>query len=146
MKPTLTSNLHGLPISLTNRCTVFTCLVQPHLLPSSTRYVHSSRKNQLYTYLGSTRNLVLLSLLTECDEVCTQFQENPAIHLQRLQKHAFAFLCIVILHTIIGKNHDTLTKAGLCVFTYCDSAHNSKKNQPYTYLTYDSRPVHFHVL
>ena len=25
-----------------------------------------------------------------------------------------------------------MTKASLRVFTYCDSAHNSKKNQPYT--------------
>ena len=35
-----------------------------------------------------------------------------------------------------SRNSHTLTKVGLGVFTYYDSAHISKKNQPYTYLTY----------
>ena len=49
------------------------------------------------------------------------------MHLWRLQKHAFASRRIVILHTILGKNSYTLTNAGFRVFTYCYSAHISKK-------------------
>ena len=97
---------------------------------SSKRYVHNSRKSQLYTYLGSAGHLVLPSSVRVQRGLYT-IVGNPSYVLIGLRKHAFTFPLIVIL----GKSSPTMTKAGLRVFTYCDSAHNSKKNQPYTYLT-----------
>ena len=38
-----------------------------------TRYLHNSRKSQLYTYLGSKGHLILPLPVAELDKVCTQF-------------------------------------------------------------------------
>ena len=55
-----------------------------HWSQSLARYLHNSRKSQRYTYIGSAGHLVLPSLVTEFNKVCTtQFKENPVVHLPR---------------------------------------------------------------
>ena len=142
-----------------NRCTVFTvwqglCTI--------------SGKEQLYTYLptlGATSSIfhrrVRQGTYTIRGKPAVPAQDTwfclnrlhsamRSIHNSRktqlytykvCKKTAFVFPRIVILHTILGKNSHTLTKASLHLVTYNDSAHILKKNQPYTYLTYHSRPV-----
>ena len=89
-----------------------------------------------------------------------QFEEKTAIHLGSLvwiPEHMSTTEGVLDigkswprgLHTILGKTSYTLirlAKVLFCVSKYCDSAHNSRKHQLYTYKACKSTPLRFQVL
>ena len=99
--------------------------------------MHNFREKHLYTYLAT---LGATSSIAEFDKVCTQFKEKPAVHFIPRQRRTLgaAFIGNRVrqgLYTILGKPHYTLirlAKACLRVSTYCNSAHNSRKQNSHT--------------
>ena len=120
---------------------------QVYCLHSSVRSVHNSRKTSCTLTWVAQDNWHCLHQLQSATRSVHNIQGKPSYTLIRLVK---ARLCVSAYgnsaHNSMKKKSHTPTKPDLHVFTYCDSAHSSNKNQPYTSLTYDSRPSSFHVL
>ena len=96
------------------------------------------QEKQLYTYLAT---LGATSSVAEFDKVCTEFEEKPAVHLPRYRRTlGTAFISYRVrersVHNSRKKQLYTYKacESSLCISTYCDSAHNSKKN--HTLFTY----------
>ena len=116
--------------------------MQTHLSPSATRSVHNSRKTQLYTYKAckSMPSRFHICVSTYCNSAHNSRKQQPYIDLSsHLWWPSQLTSNFVILHSTFGQLkvdfHSTLRfwqKAGLHVFTYCDSAHSSKKKQHYS--------------
>ena len=100
------------------------------------RRVHNSRKSQLYTYLHSEGHLVLLSSVTEFIEVCTQFQEKPAIHFRVYDSPPLCFQNKQTYTYLAYKNRP--------LHFQVLSAHNSRKTS-YTLPSLREQAFVFHV-
>ena len=86
----------------------------------SLRSVHNFRKYTYLAMLGATLSVA------EFDKVCTQFEENPAVHLPR--------------------QHRTLGTAFISYMCGMRSIHNSRKTQLYTYKVCESMLPHIVIL
>ena len=124
--------------------------------------MHNFRRKQLYTYLGATPEVGIyinfmhtVHWLKQCPSFSKFCRQNlsrptPLLHFQKwLRTLLDAFKSIVIIR-ILRKLKKIIMLwpyvRSLRFHILCDSAHNSKENQPYTYLTYNSSPSRFHVL
>ena len=114
----------------------FVAFYQPHkqvyCIHSLVKSVHNSRKKQLYTYLATLGATLIGRRVRQGMDLGSEGHLLLPSSVKEFVRG---------LYTILGKNSYTLirlVKARLCLSKYCDSLHNSRKNQLYTYLAYKS--------